>query len=85
MLILEFSHPGSFPMKQLYSLYSRFFIPLMGKLISGSNQAYSYLPESVAAFPSGNNFLEILGKQELKNVRLVNLSMGIASIYLAEK
>ena len=85
MLILEFSHPPSFPMKQLYSGYSRFIIPLTGRLISGNSKAYSYLPESVAAFPSGRNFLEILQKLDLKNSRQISLSMGIASIYLAEK
>jgi demethylmenaquinone methyltransferase / 2-methoxy-6-polyprenyl-1,4-benzoquinol methylase len=85
MLILEFSHPGSFPMKQLYSFYSRFIIPLLGRLISGNSKAYTYLPESVAAFPSGKNFLDILAKLELKKARQISLSMGIASIYLAEK
>ncbi|MFZ4521907.1 MAG: bifunctional demethylmenaquinone methyltransferase/2-methoxy-6-polyprenyl-1,4-benzoquinol methylase UbiE [Bacteroidales bacterium] len=85
MVILEFSHPPSFPMKQLYAVYSRFIIPLTGRLISGNSKAYSYLPESVAAFPSGRNFLEILQKTGLKNSRQVSLSMGIASIYLAEK
>ena len=85
MLILEFSHPTSFPMKQLYGIYSRLIIPLMGRAISGNAKAYSYLPESVAAFPSGGNFLEILGKTGLKNAEQVSLSMGIASIYIAEK
>jgi demethylmenaquinone methyltransferase / 2-methoxy-6-polyprenyl-1,4-benzoquinol methylase len=85
MLILEFSHPGSFPMKQLYSFYSRFVIPGMGRLISGNSRAYSYLPESVAAFPSGKPFLDILQKVGLKNGRQISLSMGIASIYQAEK
>jgi demethylmenaquinone methyltransferase/2-methoxy-6-polyprenyl-1,4-benzoquinol methylase len=85
MLILEFSHPGSFPMKQLYAIYSRYGIPAFGRMISGNSNAYTYLPESVAAFPSGENFLLILKKLGLKNVRQVSLSMGIASIYLAEK
>jgi demethylmenaquinone methyltransferase/2-methoxy-6-polyprenyl-1,4-benzoquinol methylase len=85
MLILEFSHPGSFPMKQLYAFYSRYCIPAFGRMISGNSNAYTYLPESVAAFPSGENFLLILKKLGLKNVRQVSLSMGIASIYLAEK
>lgn len=85
MLILEFSHPRSFLMKQLYSIYSRFFIPNAGRLISGNSKAYSYLPESVAAFPSGNDFLEILRSIGLKNARQLSLSMGIASIYIAEK
>jgi demethylmenaquinone methyltransferase / 2-methoxy-6-polyprenyl-1,4-benzoquinol methylase len=85
MLILEFSHPDSFPMKQLYSVYSRYVIPTLGRLISGNSKAYSYLPESVAAFPSGKPFLEILEKAGLKNTRQIRLSMGIASIYVAEK
>ncbi len=85
MLILEFSHPSSFPMKQLYSFYSGRVIPIMGKLISGNDKAYTYLPESVAAFPSGKKFLEILRKIGLKNAGQVSLSMGIASIYMAEK
>ena len=85
MLILEFSHPSSFPMKQLYGIYSRFVIPLLGRIISGSSKAYTYLPESVAAFPSGQKFLDILLKAGLKNVSQRSLSAGIASIYLAEK
>ena len=85
MLILEFSHPELFPMKQLYSLYSQFIIPLIGRVISGNRKAYSYLPESVAAFPSGKQFLEILEKAGLKNRKQISLSMGIASIYQAEK
>jgi demethylmenaquinone methyltransferase/2-methoxy-6-polyprenyl-1,4-benzoquinol methylase len=57
MLILEFSHPESFPMKQLYAIYSRYVIPVMGRIISGNSSAYTYLPQSVAAFPSGKAFL----------------------------
>jgi demethylmenaquinone methyltransferase/2-methoxy-6-polyprenyl-1,4-benzoquinol methylase len=57
----------------------------MGRIISGSSKAYTYLPESVAAFPSGQKFLDILLKAGLKNVSQRSLSAGIASIYLAEK
>ena len=85
MLILEFSHPDSFPMKQLYGIYSRFVIPVMGRLISGNSKAYSYLPESVAAFPSGKDFLSVLAGVGMKNPQQVRLSFGIASIYIAEK
>jgi len=85
MLILEFSHPPSFPVKQFYSYYSRYMIPLLGRFISGNKMAYNYLPESVAAFPSGEQFLEILQKPGMKNTRQISLSMGIASIYVAEK
>lgn len=83
--ILEFSHPQVFPMKQLFYLYSRFFIPSMGRLISGNNRAYRYLPESVAAFPSGKKFVEIIEKQGLFKVSFIPLTMGIASIYFGQK
>jgi demethylmenaquinone methyltransferase/2-methoxy-6-polyprenyl-1,4-benzoquinol methylase len=85
MLILEFSYPRSFPMKQLYGFYSRFVIPLIGRLISGNGKAYNYLPESVSAFPSGRKFLNILESLDLINTKQINLSMGIACIYIAEK
>lgn len=83
--ILEFSHPRSFPVKQLYQFYSRYFIPFAGKLISGNSMAYSYLPESVAAFPSGGNFVDILRQEGLGNCSCRPLSFGIASIYSGEK
>lgn len=85
MLILEFSHPASFPMKQLYGFYSRYVIPFFGRIISGNSRAYTYLPESVAAFPSGNDFLTILDSLGLHHTNQVRLSWGIASIYVAEK
>jgi demethylmenaquinone methyltransferase / 2-methoxy-6-polyprenyl-1,4-benzoquinol methylase len=85
MMILEFSHPTSSPMKQLYAAYSQLFIPMIGKLISRHPEAYQYLPDSVKAFPSGNNFLEILTGIGLKNVSQLRLSLGISSIYMAEK
>ena len=85
MYILEFSHPGSFPMKQLYAFYSRFIIPAFGHLISGNNRAYSYLPESVALFPSGQKFVKVVEGQGLNDVACLPLSMGIASIYYGRK
>jgi len=85
MLVLEFSHPHTFPARQLYSLYSRYVIPRFGRQISGNENAYSYLPESVAAFPSGSGFLEIMKSVGLKNTGQRSMTFGIASIYRAEK
>ena len=85
MYILEFSHPASFPMKQLYRLYSAWFIPLCGRIISGNQDAYRYLPESVAAFPSGQRFLEVMQKAGMKELAAYELSQGIATIYRARK
>ena len=58
-MILEFSNPKAFPFKQLYQFYSTQILPLIGKLISKDSSAYSYLPESVKAFPDGQEFLNI--------------------------
>ena len=85
MMILEFSHPRAFPMKQLYGIYSRYVIPLLGRIVSKNSKAYQYLPDSVAAFPSGDDFVAILNETGLKNTRFISLSNGIASIYTAEK
>jgi demethylmenaquinone methyltransferase / 2-methoxy-6-polyprenyl-1,4-benzoquinol methylase len=85
MMILEFSHPVSFPWKQLYNFYSRFMIPFFGKIISGDEKAYTYLPESVAAFPSGKDFLDILERVGMKKSSERPLTFGIATIYAGEK
>ena len=81
MMILEFSRPTGNPFKQFYHFYSRFVIPFVGKLISSHTDAYRYLPESAAAFPSGDDFLHILTELELTNCNQMTLSFGIASIY----
>lgn len=85
LLILEFSHPATFPMKQLYGFYSRRIIPAIGQLVSGNAEAYRYLPESVRAFPSGDDFLKILATIGMNNARCHSLTAGISSIYQAEK
>jgi len=85
MMILEFSHPPSFPWKQLYGFYSKHMIPFIGKIVSRNKQAYTYLPESVSAFPSGKDFLDILEKVGMKNVSQLSLTFGVATIYTGEK
>jgi demethylmenaquinone methyltransferase/2-methoxy-6-polyprenyl-1,4-benzoquinol methylase len=83
--ILEFSKPKKFPVKQAFGFYSKYLIPFIGRLISKDKSAYTYLPESVAAFPEGQDFLAILTKVGYKNVRSHLVSGGIATIYLGEK
>ncbi|MCD4737303.1 MAG: bifunctional demethylmenaquinone methyltransferase/2-methoxy-6-polyprenyl-1,4-benzoquinol methylase UbiE, partial [Bacteroidales bacterium] len=56
-LILEFSKPKVFPVKQLYSFYFRNIVPMLGRIISGDLSAYTYLPDSVGTFPDGQDFL----------------------------
>ena len=84
-VILEFSKPRYFPMKQLYNFYFLHILPRIGNKISKDQAAYSYLPESVMAFPDDQNFLGILKKVGFKSATQKRLTFGIATIYLAQK
>lgn len=83
--ILEFSMPEKFPMKQLYRLYFKHILPIIGKSVSKDPGAYTYLPQSVEAFPKPNGFLRILSDNGLNNGAARQLSSGIATLYTAIK
>jgi len=80
-IILEFSKPKKFPVKQYYAFHSKYIIPFFGKSISKDSKAYEYLPESVAAFPEGKDFEDILKKVGYRNVTSKRVAGGIATIY----
>lgn len=84
-VILEFSKPKYFPFKQLYLFYFFSILPLVGRIISKDRSAYSYLPESVMAFPDDQKFLSILKNCGFTGVRQKRLTFGIATIYIAQK
>ena len=84
-VILEFSKPKSFPMKQAYGFYSHVILPQIGKIVSKDNSAYTYLPESVEAFPDGENFLTVLKKVGFHSTLCKQLTFGISSIYVGQK
>ncbi|MBP6090459.1 MAG: bifunctional demethylmenaquinone methyltransferase/2-methoxy-6-polyprenyl-1,4-benzoquinol methylase UbiE [Crocinitomicaceae bacterium] len=84
-IILEFSKPKNFPIKQVFGFYSKYFIPFFGKNISKDEKAYAYLPESVQAFPEGDAFKAILTKVGYQNVSSKLVSGGIATIYIGRK
>ncbi len=85
VVILEFSRPRSFPFKQVYNFYFKTILPKLGSWISKDKSAYSYLPESVEAFPDGDAFIAILKEVGFKNVSCELLTFGISSIYIAQK
>ena len=85
VMIIEFSKPANFPVKQLYNFYFNSILPKIGKLVSKDNAAYQYLPESVAAFPDGKVFLKILNEVGYKEAKCIPLTFGISSIYWARK
>jgi len=84
-IILEFSRPRAFPFKQLYLFYFRHILPFIGGVVSKDSSAYTYLPESVMAFPDDQDFLTILAQAGFTRSRQRRLTMGIATIYEAVK
>ena len=85
IVILEFSKPKAFPIKQAYQVYFKQVTPFFGKVFSKDKRAYEYLPESVAAFPDGEEFLSMLNKVGFKSTKQQQLTFGISSIYVGVK
>lgn len=85
IVILEFSMPARFPMRQLYRFYFRRILPTIGGWVSGNKGAYTYLPESVFQFPQGSDFLQILSDCGFRQPHRKKLTAGIASLYTAYK
>lgn len=83
--ILEFSHPKVFPVKQLYQFYFKYILPVIGRLVSKHRTAYSYLPDSVGAFPDGGAFVEKMTKAGFRDVSFSMLTFGIATLYFGVK
>ena len=84
-IILEFSKPRYFPMKQFYLFYFFKILPFVGRLVSKDSSAYSYLPASVMAFPDDQKFISVLQNVGFSNCHQVRLTFGIATIYIAQK
>ncbi|MCT4663884.1 MAG: bifunctional demethylmenaquinone methyltransferase/2-methoxy-6-polyprenyl-1,4-benzoquinol methylase UbiE [Flavobacteriales bacterium] len=85
LYVLEFSQPTTTPFKQFYNFYSTKILPGIGKMVSKDDSAYTYLPESVAAFPFGQEFLDIMTNCGYLEPKCRPLTMGIASIYSGTK
>ncbi|MCB0516799.1 MAG: bifunctional demethylmenaquinone methyltransferase/2-methoxy-6-polyprenyl-1,4-benzoquinol methylase UbiE [Bacteroidetes bacterium] len=83
--ILEFSRPHNFPVKQIFNFYFKNILPTIGKFVSKDNRAYTYLPESVAVFPEGKDFCDILLNIGFKNIQCKTLTFGISTLYIADK
>ncbi|HNU77263.1 MAG TPA: class I SAM-dependent methyltransferase, partial [Prolixibacteraceae bacterium] len=84
-VILEFSKPVRSPFRQIYNIYFSSILPRIGKVVSGDPQAYRYLPESVDAFPEGEQFLEILRDSGFSECGKRTLTFGVATVYYGMK
>lgn len=85
LLIVELTPPPSFPMKQLFWLYAHVVMPLLGRLISHDDSAYTYLPASMEAFPQPELMEGILRKAGFTEVQWRRFTFGISTMYLATK
>lgn len=83
--VVELTTPVSFPMKQLFSIYSHTILPVYGRLISKDTSAYSYLTRTIEAFPQGERMMDILKKAGFSETRFKRLTFGICTMYFATK
>lgn len=85
VVILEFSMPRKSPFRQLYRTYFSLVLPMIGRLISRDRSAYTYLPDSVNAFPDGERFLDLLRQGGFGECTQKPLTFGVATIYTGLK
>ena len=83
--IVELTTPVTFPMKQLFKIYSHTFLPIYGRIISKDQSAYKYLTATIEAFPQGEQMTEILKKAGFREATFKRLTSGICTMYLATK
>jgi len=84
-LFLELTTPEKNPMKGLYNGYTKYVIPRLSALLHTERKAYEYLPESIAALPQGREMMLILKKNGFRNIRLRRYTLGVTTLYMAEK
>ena len=85
LLLLELASPKSYPMKQLFWIYSHFIIPILGLIFSRDVKAYKYLTDSVQAFPQGEVMERIIRKNGFRQVRWQRFTFGICTAYVGER
>lgn len=83
--IVELTTPVSFPMKQLFKIYSHTILPIYGRIISKDTNAYSYLTATIEAFPQGEAMTVILKKAGFSETSFKRLTFGICTMYFATK
>lgn len=85
LIVLEFTKPSAPVIKQVYNFYMNTITPKIGKIIAKNNEAYQYLNDSVLQFPEKESFIHILNQSNYRNAFYKTLTLGICSIYCAEK
>jgi demethylmenaquinone methyltransferase/2-methoxy-6-polyprenyl-1,4-benzoquinol methylase len=84
-IFLELSIPEQKPIKQLYNAYTEYIMPTIANILATEQHAYKYLPASIAAFPQGREMMLILKKNGFEKIRLRRFTLGVCTLYIAEK
>lgn len=85
LVVLEFSRPTMFPLKQGFNFYFKNILPVIGRITSKDPKAYSYLYESVQAFPDGKDFVNVMERTGYKDGTAKSMTFGICSLYVGKK
>jgi demethylmenaquinone methyltransferase/2-methoxy-6-polyprenyl-1,4-benzoquinol methylase len=86
LIVLEFSNPKAFPIKQIFGFYFKYILPSISRLVNkNSGNAYKYLPESVKYFPEGEEFVQHLRNCGFNNIIVQTLTFGTCTIYISQK
>lgn len=81
LVILEFTTPAVWPVRQLYLFYFRRILPAIGRVVSKHREAYSYLPNSVLAFPEPAELAELLRQAGFEGVEYERFTFGIVAVH----
>lgn len=84
-LSIELTKPEKSPMRQLHASYCRYVVPTLSRFLCSDERANDYLPASIAAFPQGREMMLILKKNGFTNIRLRRYTLGVVTLYMAEK
>jgi demethylmenaquinone methyltransferase/2-methoxy-6-polyprenyl-1,4-benzoquinol methylase len=85
LMIMEFSIPKNVIVRNVYFFYFRHLLPFIGNIVSKHKDAYTYLNQTVEDFPYGENFLTLMRNAGFKNLKMIPLTFGIATLYIGDK
>lgn len=84
-IAIGLTKPEQTPMKQIHTFYCKHVIPALSNIICDDEHANEYLPASITAFPQGKELMLILRKNGFTQIRLKRYTLGVATLYMAEK
>lgn len=85
LMIMEFSIPTNFIIRNVYFFYFRYLLPFIGNIVSKHKDAYTYLNKSVEDFPYGDKFLNLMKNAGFQDLKMIPLTFGIATLYIGDK